>query len=72
MELDFHELEKKIVKNQHTICISAGFPFHTLGLQVAIFQYTIYKNFIGLQRSMGQLKHVQLQISKNHKKTTGS
>ena len=39
MELDFHELEKKIVKNQHTICISAGFPFHTLGLQVAIFQY---------------------------------
>ena len=58
---------EKSISHQHTIFISAECPFHTLGLQVAIFQY--HKNFIGLQRS---IKQVQLQISKNHKKTIRS
>ena len=40
LELDFHDFEMKSISHaQHTIFISAGCPFHTLGLQRAIFQY---------------------------------
>ena len=64
--LDFHEpgddSKKSISHAQHTIFISTECPFHTLGLQRAIFQYTICKNFIGLQRSIGQQKRCNLEL----------
>ena len=71
MELDFHELEffffnceKSISHVQHTIFISAECPFHTLGLQVAIFQY----RSLGLQRSIGQQNRCNYKLQKKTKK----
>ena len=73
MNLNFppKNCEKYISHVQHTIFISAGSPFHTLGAQVVIFNITIYKDFIGLQRSIGQQnrsKITKIYIKKNKKK----
>ena len=46
VEFFFPKIVKNIYHVQHTIFISAGSPFHTLGAQVVIFNITIYKNFI--------------------------
>ena len=58
---------EKSISHQHTIFISAECPFHTLGLQVAIFQ-----EFYRTTKVNRSTKQVQLQISKNHKKTIRS
>ena len=57
---------EKSISHQHTIFISAECPFHTLGLQVPKFQY--HKNFIGLQRSIGQQNRCNYKFQKIIKK----
>ena len=73
--LVFHELgencKKSISHAQNVIFISTECPFILYVLTQQNFNITICKNFIGLQRSIGQ-KKVQFRISKIHKKTTGS
>ena len=61
---------EKSISHQHTIFISTECPFHTLGLQVAIFQY--HKNFIGLQRSIGQQNRCNYKFQSDHKKNFGT
>ena len=60
----FFNCEKSISHGQHTIFISAEYPFHALGLKVAIFQY---QNLLDYKVNWST-KQVQLQITKNHKK----
>ena len=62
MNLNFFFLNcEKSISHQHGIFISE-YPCHTLGLQVAIFQY--HKNFIGLQRSIGQQNRCNYKFQK--------
>ena len=71
--LDFHEpgenCKKSISHAQHTIFMSTECHFILYCLTQRNFNITICKNFIGLQRSIGQ-KKVQFRIQEFIKKTT--